>query len=350
MEISIFALEKLILENKENISNCKKQLADLNSGKTVLSSLKQASIENTLERSSIDLENYLAIYEAIPASEKEKFKELQRVQEALQKQSYYKLQKIRMKKSLNITRNQRLEAMMIVDELPESVNFEDKQLIEISEVVIKNNIREAKELEDELVIIKKDFDNEIAALQDNKDLKHFAFLDSYIPIIVLHFKTFIDDIINEIEKYNEEEVKKEDPILKTFSGLPKYEDWWIEELFRNHQAYFALYKWKDIISGLCLTKHEKIIWEKLFNNWLMIKKILNSKEENAFDYNLIFDNMIFKYAKLDEELDINNLKSMEKIIYNITKKEDFTKTRGEHELLTTYLQWKTKKQLNNNHE
>jgi len=345
MEISIFALEKLIAENESNISNCKKQLKDLESGKITMSAMKIASTENTLESSSALLQKYTDIYKAIPKEEKDKFKELQRVQEALVKQSYYKLQKIRLKRNLNLKRNQRLEAMMIIDELPESVNFDDKELIEISSVVIKNNIREVKELEDDLMLIKKDFETQIDSLKDGKDLKHFAFLDTYIPIIVLHFKTLVDNILEEIDELNMQEEEKTDNQANfiKFIGLPKYEDWWIEELFKNHQAYFALYKWKDIIANQCVTEQQEIIWDKIFNNWLMVKKILNSKEENSFDYNLIFDSLISKYAQLEEEFETENLESMEKIIFNITKKEDFTKTKTDHNIHTLYSNWKKSK-------
>lgn len=346
MEISIFALEKLIKENEEKISNCTKQMKDLDAGTITLSPMKQASVENTLEEATKSYETYKKLYDDIPQDEKDKQKELVRVQEALAKQSYYKLQKIRLKRNKNLKRNQRLEAMMIIDELPDDIDFDDRELLEISQIVIKNNIREASELEQELSEIKNDFDARLESLEDGKDLKHFTFLDTYIPIIVLHFSSLIKNIQETIEEYNEKEKEKEDESkikLLTFRGLPRYEDWWIDELFKNHQAYFGLYKWKDIIYNQCITEQQQIIWDKIFNNWLMVKKILNSKDENAYDYNFIFDDMIRKYVELEEEIDMENLESMEKIVFNITKKEDFTKMKTEHNIITTYLQWKIAK-------
>jgi len=339
MEVSIFALEKLILENKEKMSNCTKQLQDVRSEKIKVSPMKLASIENTLEESTIAYDTYKHMYDEIPKEEKDKFKELARVQEALSKQTYYKMQKIRLKRNKNLTRDQKLEAMMIMDELPDDINFDDKELLEISQIVIRNNIRKVSDLEAELIIIKNEFNSKLNSLEDGKDLKHFSFLDTYIPIIVLHFSSLVKNINELILEHNE---NHEDKIK--FSGLPKYEDWWIEELFINHQAYFALFKWKDIIRNQCINEQQEIIWNKIFNNWLMIKKILNSKDENAYDYNFIFDELIEKYALLEEELDMSNLISMEEIIKTITQKEDFTSTKSIHNIETTYYTWKKQKE------
>jgi hypothetical protein len=348
MDISIYALEKLLKEHEENISNSTKQLRDIESGKIQLSNMKIASVENTLENSQKEYAKYKEIYDAIPEKEKEKYKELQRVQEALAKQSYYKLQKVRLKRNLNLKRKQRLEAMMVIDELPEGVHFEDKQLLDVANVIIKYNIREVVELENLLLLIKDEFHNKLEKLQDSEDLKHFHFLDTYIPIIILYFHVFIEEIKESIETYNDAidqigdrtTAKDNSSKMKVFNGLPKYEDWWINELFKNHQAYFALFKWKEIIENICVTEQQKIIWDKIFNNWLMIKKILNNKEENAYEYTLIFDQMMSQYVELEEELEIENIRSMENIITDVIKKENFTDFHDKHEITTTYLQWK----------
>lgn len=338
MESSVIALEKLLEENQQKINNCRIQLGKIQSELITVSPLKKASIENTLEQSTKDFEIYKKILDSIPQKEKDKQKELSNVQEALKKQTYYKLQKIRIKRSLNLNRNQKLEAMMIVDELPHNVHFDDKELLEIGDIILKNNIRDVIDIDKKLQEITIEFNNKKDKIEEEQDLKHFAFLDSYIPIIVLHFSYLIQDINNNIQEHNENETD-ENKKLK-FRGLPKFEDWWIEELFVNHQAYFGLYKWKSIIENLCLTKQEKIIWNKIFNNWLMIKKILNSKEENSFYYNFLFDDLIRSYAGLEEELDDNNLKSMEKIINSIIKKENFLKFKNHHNINTIYSKWK----------
>ncbi|HIP12078.1 MAG TPA: hypothetical protein EYG73_05075 [Arcobacter sp.] len=347
MEVSIFALEHLIEENEKSITNCKKQLKEIEDGTIHVSAMKSASVENTLEVSSQSLEEYKAIYDAIPQKDKDRFKELQHVQEALAKQTYYKLQKIRLKRNLNLKRTQKLEAMMVVDELPQEVNINDPQLIEISKTIIKYNIRETLELDVALNNIKNEWQGKLSSLPDNEDLKTFAFLDTYVPIIVLHLSVLVQDIEEKIKEHNENVQKSKSKIKPIdYKGLPKFEDWWIEELFKNHQAYFGLFKWKSIIEGLCQTKQQKIIWHKVFSNWLMIKKILSNKEENSFDYNFIFDKLVEKFVRLEEELDEKNIQSMEKIVNNITSKEDFTKTKEEHDTHTLYYKWKIEK--NNN--
>jgi hypothetical protein len=338
METSIIALEQLVEENQLYIQNSKKQLAKIQSGAVEVSALKLASIENKLEEATNYFEKYSKILDAIPKEEKDRQKHLIEVQEALKKQSYYKLQKIRIKKNQNLHRNQKLEAMMIIDELPYETHFDDKELIEISDMILKNNIREVIDIDKKLTDITNSFNAKKDKFEEQKDLKHFAFLDTYIPIIVLHFSFLIEDINRSINEHNEDEKNINNKLI--FRGLPKFDDWWIEELFLNHQAYFGLYKWKSIISNQCITKQHKIIWEKIFNNWLMIKKILNSKEENAFEYNYLFDDLARTYIGLEEELDEENLKSMEKIVNNIIVKEDFTKMNTIHNKNTVYLQWK----------
>jgi hypothetical protein len=338
METSIIALEQLVQENQLYIQNSKKQLAKIQSGAVEVSALKLASIENKLEEATNYFEKYSKILDAIPKEEKDRQRHLIEVQEALKKQSYYKLQKIRIKKNQNLHRNQKLEAMMIIDELPYETHFDDKELIEISDMILKNNIREVIDIDKKLTDITNYFNTKKDKFEEQKDLKHFAFLDTYIPIIVLHFSFLIEDINRSINEHNEDEKNINNKLI--FRGLPKFDDWWIEELFLNHQAYFGLYKWKSIISNQCITKQHKIIWEKIFNNWLMIKKILNSKEENAFEYNYLFDDLARRYIGLEEELDEENLKSMEKIVNNIIVKEDFTKMNTIHNNNTVYLQWK----------
>jgi len=338
MQSSVIALEKLIEENQQKVNNCRAQLGKIQNNTISVSSLKMASIENTLEQASLNLEKYSKILDAIPQKEKDKQKELLSVQQALKKQSYYKLQKIRIKRNLNLNRNQKLEAMMIIDELPNDINFDDKELLEISDIIIKQNIREVIDIDKKLSEIRDAFNIKKDKFEEDKDLKYFVFLDTYIPIIILHFSYLIEDIKSKITEYNEEQ-KDENKKIK-FRGLPRFEDWWIEELFINHQAYFGLYKWKMIIKKACINKQQEMIWEKIFNNWLMIKKILNSKEENAFYYNFIFDDLIRTYVGLEEELDNDNLIAMEKIINNIIQKEDFTKMKEIHNNNTIYSQWK----------
>ena len=344
MKVSIYALEKLIKEYESNIANASKQLKDLDAGKITLSPLKIASVENTLEFSTAEYEKYKAIYDAIPQKEKEDFRELKDVQEMLAKQSYYKLQKIRIKRNLNLKRNQKLEAMMVLDEVPIEVKFDDAQLLEVANVIIKYNARESVELVAELGVIREEFDKRLDGLKDKEDLKHFHFLDTYIPIILLHFSILVKDIEETITLYNEKALETKGQVdevaLVNFVGFPKYEDWWFEELLKNHEAYFALYFWKYKIDEYCLTEQQKIIWDKLFTNWLMIKKILTSKDENAYAYNFIFDDMLQKYGKIDEEFEGEILQKNNEDLLKSMDDTDIFKHIAEHEIATVYSKWK----------
>jgi hypothetical protein len=350
MKVSIYALEKLIKEYESNIANASKQLKDLDAGKITLSPLKIASVENTLEFSTAEYEKYKAIYDAIPEKEKEDFRNLKSVQELLAKQSYYKLQKIRIKRNLNLKRNQRLEAMMILDELPEDVHFEDAQLIEVTNIIIKYNARESVELVAELGVIRDEFDKQLEALKDKEDLKHFNFLDTYIPIIILHFASLVKSIEETIILYNEKENEKvgenEQPEFINFTGFPKYHDWWFDELFTTHEAYFGLYLWKETIKEMCITEQQKLLWEKIFSNWLMIKKILTTKDENAYDYNFIFDEMLKKYTKVEEEFNAEIIEKDSKELLDKIKKVNLSKFSLKHQDTTVYHNWKNTKSNN----
>jgi len=195
-----------------------------------------------------------------------------------------------------------------------------------------------------------------------EQLKELSLLHFQIPIVVLQFHILTVNINESIEtinkkrraakKRNESQTKKADDDLDykeiKFSGMPKYEDWWINELWDNHQAYFGLYKWKSIIYNLCLTDVQKRAWSKIYSNWIFIKKMLNIKGLVAYDMNYAFDSLLSLYAGLEEELDDTNLASMERIVKNITIKEDFTQYSQEHNRNTPYLKYKIGKSNGNN--
>jgi len=160
------------------------------------------------------------------------------------------------------------------------------------------------------------------------------------------------------EESKKEEIKKEDeptvevkldeeplPPIKelVFSGFPKYQDWWIRELWVSHQAYFALYKWKDIINNLCMTMEQKKAWSIIFDRWVFIKKLLNDKGSLAFNYIFAFDSLLISHAEIEEELEKENILSMELIVNEITKKEDFSKNAPFHNTNTPYLKFKQEK-------
>jgi hypothetical protein len=78
----------------------------------------------------------------------------------------------------------------------------------------------------------------------------------------------------------------------------------------------------------------------------MIKKILNSKDENAYDYNFIFDDMIKKYSKIEEEFDIIAMETNEKQLIGEMKRADITKKLVDHDNTTMYHKWKNTKSTN----
>jgi len=350
MKVSIYALEKLIKEHESNIANASRHIRDMEAGKITLSPLRVALNERTLEHSTAEYEKYKAIYDAIPEKEKEDARNLKAAQELLAKESYYKLQKIRLKRDKNLERNQRLEAMMILDEIPEDIHFDDAQLIEVAHTILKYNIRESVELVAELGVIRDEFEKKLDGLKDKEDLKHFNFLDTYIPIIILDFSSLTKSIEEAVILYNEKAKEtmndKEPTPLINFNGFPKYEDWWFEELFHNHHAYFSLYFWKERIKEICITEQQKELWEKIFSNWLMIKKILNTKDENAYDYNFIFDEMLKKYTKIEEEFDETVIEKDSKELLNEMKKVNLSKISSKHQDTTVYHNWKNTKSNN----
>ena len=184
-------------------------------------------------------------------------------------------------------------------------------------------------LEKKLIEIKKDFEEHTKNLKD-ENIKELVSLTSQVTIVILHFHVLLDNINENIEEDN----------LPAFKGLPKFEDWWIAELWTNHQAYYGLYKWKSIISNLCISNNQKRAWEIIFSNWLSIKKILNGKGVLGYHYNYAFDTVMRNHSTLEEELATNSLKSMKSLMEKLVETEDFTKLSEDHKLVTDYVLFK----------
>jgi len=291
-----------------------------------------ASTEMGLEKSQDALEKNEIILKELKQRDLLEVEKEALLKEAIVRRNYYKYQKIRLKRDLVMTNDQKLEAMMIVDELPHDVDIEDKEIFAIAETTINLNLRIHSELYEELTEIKKDW----AEFQKNIDaqsIDKLGMLNLHIPILVLHLSVLVSNIEENIEEHN----------LPEFKGLPAFEDWWISELWTNHQAYFGLYKWRSIITSLCITADQKRAWNTIFSNWIFIKKLLNEKGSLGFDYSYSFDNLLEYHTKLVEELDTDNLISMEKIVETITAKEDFSKYKAKHVVETPYLKFKRDK-------
>lgn len=402
---SIVALEELIKENEQRIALQRRMLTEHESGVNRLSKLVVASTESHLEEETELVTKYKAMLDELLAQDQKELEEKERLEEAIRRKKYFDNQKRRVKASREVPSDQKLEAMMILDELPEEISFEDNELYEVALKSLELNLASHEQLSEQLENIKKDFHGIISKAR-NDQISSLGMLDIQIPILILHFNTLvtniqqtIDDRIKEeeekrkqeeeerkrkeeeerkerekkekgetaeqpeenieeeiegIEKIDLEEIPevteaenleveeedKENALNKKFQGLPKYEDWWIEELWSSHQAYFALFKWKAIIENQCLTSEQKTAWSKIFDNWVFIKKLLNNKGELAFEYAYAFDSLITRYVGLEEELVDKNLEAMEDIILRITENEDFSKVMRGHEIETPYLKFK----------
>jgi hypothetical protein len=320
---AIIAVEDLIKTNKRRIKTLKEQLSDHDSGKVKISRMAYASTENALEQSQKALEKHETIYEELKRKGQQEVEKEERIKAAIKRKNYYKYQKLRIKRNSNIDNIQKLEAMRVIDELPPDFDLEDEDLFDIAHTTIQLDIRVHDELEEELRDIKRDFHELLLSVKD-EDIKQLGMLQSYIPILALHLSIFVEELNSTTE----------------FKGLPKFQDWWINELWINHQAYFGLYKWRDIVTSLCGTNEQKEAWEIIFSNWIFIKKLLNKKGKLAFDFNLAFDRIMEQYAGLEEELLEENINSMDAIIQNITKKEDFQKFKSGHKTKTDYYEYK----------
>jgi len=326
---ALIAIQDLINQNKKRIKILEAQINDHNNGLNKLSPMALASTENGLERSKEALEKNEIILKELMSHDMQELQKEERLKEAIKRKNYFKYQKIRLKRDHTKDNDQKLEAMMIIDELPSDINLEDDSLFDIAETTIKLDLRIHDELDEELEEIKTDFDKLLKKVK-KEDISRLGVLNTHIPILALHLSVLISNI--------EENIKEDE--LPAFKGLPKFQDWWIDELWKNHQAYFALYKWRNIISALCITTEQKKSWEVIFANWVFIKKVLNKKEKLGFEYNFAFDTLMKQHANFEEELELENLQAMESIVKDITAKEDFNSFKTHHRLNTPYLKYK----------
>lgn len=329
---AVIAIKDLINQNEKRIKVLQAQLADHDSGRLKMSAMARASTENAIEKSKEVLEKNQMILNELLQHDMEELEKEERLKEAIKRRNYFKYQKVRLKRDITKPNDQKLEAMMIVDELPCDVNLDDEDIFAIANMAIKLDLRIHDELDKELLEIKKYF-AELLNRVSEEDVSHLGILNTHIPVLVLHLSVLISNIKENIKEDN----------LPEFKGLPKFQDWWINELWHNHQAYFGLFKWKAVVSSLCITNDQKRAWEVIFSNWVFIKKVLNKKGKLGFEYNFAFDTLIQSYTQLEEELSIENIKSMEEIISMITQKEDFTSYKKEHKLKTPYYEFKTEK-------
>ena len=337
----IVALKELIEGEEKTITFAKRQLADHEAGVNKLTAMVQASIETKLENSEILLAKHKTMLNNFSKQDLAELEEQERLREATKRKNYYHFQKVRLKRDTVRKNDVKIEALKIVDELSDGVQFEDQEMFEIAEKIVSLDLRVHEDINDKLTEIQKKF-NELLKSCDEEEIGYFVTLNTQIPIIVLQLHILLTNINENIqESINEEDQGKKD--LPKFKGFPRFEDWWIEELWINHQAYFGLYKWKSIVANLCITSDQKRLWDTIFNNWVFVKKMLNGKSKLAFCYNFAFDALVRNYGEIEEELSNQNILAMEKIVLSLITKVDFTTITSEHETETLYLKYKRKK-------
>lgn len=329
---SIIALQTLIKECEERVNLERRQLTECESGERKMSRVAKASTEAKLEETVEKLARYKIQLEELLAQDQAKLEEKERIEAAIERKKYFDNQNVRLQNNMEINADQRVEAALILDELPHGVQFDDQAIIDIAIQSLELNISSHIQVNEKLLEIKQEFKS-LTQKSQQSNLKDIGLLQVRIPIVIVQFTMLIESIKDTLKEENKPE----------FKGLPKYEDWWIVELWSSHQAYFALYKWKSIIGNLCITTKQKRAWSKIFDTWLDIKKILSDKGAVAFEFNFAFDSLIQKHVGLEEELVTNNLVSMETIIKKITQNEDFTAMRRNHQLITPYLEFKREK-------
>jgi len=331
---TIIALEELIKAERERISFERSQLAKHESGERRLSRLTFASAEAKLYESLELIEKHKAMLGELKQQDQKELEAKQRLEEAIKRKKYFEEQNMRIQNNCEKSSEQKLEAMMILDELHEEVGFEDDELFEIAQKSLELHLKEHTQLAEKLNSIKERF-RLLLQTSEEENIKELELLNYRIPVLVLHFSVLLDTF-----KENFEEVDKDGNVSNSFHGFPKYEDWWIKELWKSHQAYFALFRWKAVIETFCKTSEQRKFWTKIFDSWIFVKKLLNDKDEVAYNYHFAFDTLIFEYAELEEELINKNLESMETIIQRITSKEDFSTVMKTHNIITPYLTYK----------
>lgn len=331
---TIIALEELIKAERERISFERSQLAKHESGERRLSRLTFASAEAKLYESLELIEKHKAMLGELKQQDQKELEAKQRLEEAIKRKKYFEEQNMRIKNYNEKSDDQKLEAMMILDELHEDIGFEDDELFEIAQKSLELHLKDHSELANKLTQIRERFKS-LLQIKGDENIKELEMLNYRIPVLVLHFSVLLD-----IFKENFIEIDNLGNKTSTFHGFPKYEDWWIQELWNSHQAYFALFRWKAIIKRFCKTGEQKRSWTKIFDSWIFVKKVLNDKGAMAYNYHFALDSLLLEYAELEEELNSKNLESMETIIKRITSKEDFSTVMKNHNIITPYLKYK----------
>jgi len=331
-------LEKKIKLSTSRIELAKKQLKDNESGERKLSFMVVASTELNIEKNTFLLNKYKQKLRKLQSQDIKQLSIDEKNKEFIRHSNYFKYQAQRVKHTKGKTQDEIDAALSILEDIPEEIQLEDIEIFEISHKSNELYLDIHSDLDEELIEIKSEF-LDLVQGHFNETNNELKLLNYRIPIIILQLRILIKNIRENIE---DSKLNKQG-----FSGLPKFEDWWIHELWNSHQAYMGLFRWKKIVLDLCISSEQKRAFEIIFKNWILVKKILNVKGGFAYFYNYAFDEMIFKYAELEDEHDESNLISMKDIVETLTQKEDFVTVSSDHNILTPYMKFKIEKQQEN---
>lgn len=329
---SIVALEKMIKDLEVRISVSRGQLSRHNSGEEKLSLLVEASVDNSLEENTPLLEEYRNLMKKLEKFEKQDSYEHRRLRSAVDRKKYYKYN-IKTVKNQKVRENdERIEASMIIDELPEDIILDAQELFEMATRNMHQYLIFSDDSKTELNDIQEEFNILIKSFTD-ENIKSLELLNYMIPISIFHFKVFIENVIESINNESENQIME-------LGFFPKYHDWWITELWESHISYFSLMKWKKDVAERCIDKKQDKAWKILFNNWFFIKTLINEKSELAFEYQYIFDSLLKKYVNLESELDIKVVENNKKEMNIYIENEDVLSLLPHHHVLTPYVKYK----------
>lgn len=329
---TMIALEKLIKEIELRISTSKGQLARHNSGEEKLSLLSQSSAENSLDKHIPLLDKYRRIFNDFRKIENENSFEHRRLRAAIERKKYYKYHKKTNKKIKYKENDEKIEATMIIDELPEEFILDERELFEITSKNIEQYLIFHPNSEEDLKKIRDEFNNLIKDYTD-ENIKSLELLNYMIPIIIFHFHLFILNIID----YKNDELHEN---ITEIDFFPKYQDWWIINMWSCDNAYFALFQWKNTISDLCLNQNQKDVWEIIFNNWIFAKSLLSEKSTVAYEYQYIFDTLLYDYVNLESETDESIILDSQNELKEFMLNENLFLVRENHHVITPYTSFK----------
>lgn len=332
---AMIALEKVIKDIELRISISKTQLALHESGEEKLSHLSKSSAENSLEKNIPLLNKYRKIFKVFKRVNKEDLFEHRRLSSAIERKKYYKHHKKEKKEVRYKENDEKIEATMIIDELPEEFEIEERELFEITSKNIEQYLNFHPNAEDDLQKIRNEFNNLIKDYTD-ENIKSLELLNYMIPIVIFHFHLFIINIIT----YKNNEVNEEIDERDKINFFPKYQDWWISNMWSCDNAYFALFQWKNTITNLCMHKNHKDVWEIIFNNWIFVKSLLCEKSTVAYEYQYIFDSLLYDYVKLESETDESIILDSQNELKEFMLNENLFHFKDNHHVITPYVSFK----------